>query len=575
MSQRLSQDFIQDLIARADIVELIQRRITLKKMGSNYGACCPFHNEKTPSFTVSSSKQFYHCFGCGAHGNAIGFLMAYDRLQFVEAVEELANHLGVPIPESFSTHTHKPQLPLYTLLEKITTYYQAQLKASPKAQGYLQMRGISQDIIQHFGLGLSPPGWDQLLRQFGNTPETKTQLLQTGMLIKNDQGKIYDRFRDRLMVPIRDHRGRTIAFGGRTLGEDMPKYLNSPETPLFHKGSELFGLYEARQQGKLDFCLIVEGYMDVIALHQFGITQAIGTMGTATTDKHLRHLFRHTKNLIFCFDGDNAGQAAAWRALENSLPTLSDGVQIRFMFLPPEHDPDSMLRQEGLAAFQQCMKEATPLSDFFLSKLSASLNLGTPDGKAKLVQQAKEPLQKMPTGVFRELLIQQLAERVGMSQSALEKHLSTEQPAFQAYAHQTQHTGPLLFPIQIAIAILLQHPNLAQHITLPPALHEVDLPGVPTLLALFKQLQETPALSTGALLEHWRDTKVADQLAKLAVWDLITPPSGMEAELLGALYKIISQGRETQIQTLQAKMSTQTINTEEKALLLKLLQARH
>jgi DNA primase len=574
MSQRISQDFVQDLLSRADIVELIQRRLTLKKAGSNYSACCPFHNEKTPSFTVSATKQFYHCFGCGAHGNAIGFLMAYDRLQFVEAVEELAHSLGIPIPQEFLANAPKPQLHLYVLLEKIAHYYQAQLTSSPKVSGYLKMRGLSEDIVQRFGMGFAPVGWDQLLRQFGNTNEAKAQLLQTGMLIKNDQGKIYDRFRDRLMVPIRDHRGRVIAFGGRTLGDDTPKYLNSPETPLFHKGSELFGLYEAlHSKAALDFCMLVEGYMDVIALHQFGITQAVGTMGTATGEKHLERLLRYTKNLTFCFDGDNAGQTAAWRALENSLSVLKDGVQVRFMFLPKEHDPDSLLRQEGLAAFQQRITQATPLSDFFLSKLSTSLDLTAPDGKAKLVQQAKPLLQKIPTGVFRELLIQQLAERVGMSQSAIEKYLVAEQPVLPVTT--TQQSDKLLFPLQIAIAILLQYPHLAERITLPSELHHANLPGVPTLLALFEELKKTPTLSTGALLEHWRDSKIADQLAKLAVWKLIMPPEGMEAELLGALYKIISQDRETRIQALQVKMSTQTINAEEKALLLTLLQARH
>jgi len=575
MSQRISQDFVQELLARADIVELIQRRLTLKKMGNNYGACCPFHNEKTPSFTVSSTKQFYHCFGCGAHGNAIGFLMAYDRLQFVEAVEELARHLGVPIPEEFSTSAPKPQLPLYALLEKITHHYQAQLKSSPKASGYLKMRGLSEEIIQRFGLGFAPPGWDQVLRQFGGSNETRAQLLQTGMLIKSDQGKIYDRFRDRLMVPIRDHRGRVIAFGGRTLGDDTPKYLNSPETPLFHKGSELFGLYEARQsKSVLDFCLIVEGYMDVIALHQFGITQAVGTMGTATSEKHLQRLFRHTKNLIFCFDGDNAGQTAAWRALENSLPVLSDGVQIRFMFLPQEHDPDSMLRQEGVETFKQRIAGAAPLSDFFFQKLSVGINLETPDGKAKLVQLAKEPLQRIPEGVFRELMIQQLAKRVGMLPTAVAKHLVAGERASHPTSIEAQ-SDKLLFPVQIAIAMLLQYPDLAQRITMPQELEEVTLPGVSTLLKLFAQLKEMPTLCAGALLEHWRDAKIADQLAKLAVWKLMMPPEGMEAELMGALYKIISQNRETQIQTLQAKMNEQRISGEEKALLIQLLQARH
>lgn len=576
MSQRISQDFVQELLARADIVELIQRRLTLKKMGANYGACCPFHHEKTPSFTVSAQKQFYHCFGCGAHGNAIGFLMAYDRLEFVEAVEELARHVGVLVPKEFSTNSPKPQLPLYELLDKIAQHYQAQLKKSAKTLTYLETRGLSEDIIQRFNLGFAPPGWDNVLRQFAHSGETKAQLLQTGMLIKSDQGKIYDRFRDRLMIPIKDHRGRVIAFGGRTFGDDTPKYLNSPETPLFHKGSELFGLYEARQSKTvLEFFLIVEGYMDVITLHQFGITQAVGTMGTATSAKHLQRLFRYTKNLIFCFDGDNAGADAAWRALENSLPILSDGVQIRFMFLPKDQDPDSMIREEGAALFHQRIEQAIPLSDFFFNKLSAQINLNTPDGKAKLVQLAKEPLRKISEGVFRELMTQKLAQWIGMSHSAIEKHLSTpEQPIATTSLGETQR-GTLLPPLQLSIAILLQHPNVAQHITYPPELHQISLPGGSILLTLLTQLKENPNLSTGILLEHWRHSKVLDQLGKLAAWKLIMPPEGIEAELLGALYKVIAQDREIQIRALQVKINEQTISPEEKNLLGKLLKERH
>lgn len=574
MTQSIPQDFIQDLLARADIVALVQRRITLKKMGTNHGACCPFHQEKTPSFTVSASKQFYHCFGCGAHGNAIGFLMAYDRLQFIEAVEELAHYLGVPLPTSFSSRAPSPQLPLYALLEKIAQYYQAQRTATPKACAYVHMRGLSDSILTQFGVGFAPAGWSNVLQKFAHTPEIKAQLLQTGMLIKNDQGKIYDRFRDRLMVPIRDHRGRVVAFGGRTLGDDTPKYLNSPETPLFHKGDTLFGLYEAGQsKQKFDFCLIVEGYMDVMMLHQFGITQAVGTMGTAISEKHLRHLIRHTKNLIFCFDGDAAGQAAAWRALENSLPLLRDDLQIRFMFLPETHDPDSILRQEGAAAFAERIAQATALSDFFFQKLSIGLDLHTPDGKAKLAQLAKEPLQNIPEGVFYDLMLQRLGEYIGMSSDMLMKHMSAAPPP----THQPAQipTDTLLFPVQIAIALLLQCPHLAERIPLPSGLSDVKLPGVPILLKLFAQLKETPTLSVGALLEPWRESKAADQLAKLAVWKLITPPDGMEAELLGALYKIITQDREIQIQALQKKMLARDITAEEKTQLIQLLQARH
>lgn len=576
MSQRISQDFVQELLARADIVEIIERRLTLKKTGSNYAARCPFHNEKTPSFTVSQSKQFYHCFGCGAHGNAIGFLMAYDRLEFVEAVEELAHHLGVAIPQEFTQTAPKTQQSLYILLEKIARYYQTQRQHSSKANAYLKARGLDDAIIQRFAIGVAPPGWDNVLRQFGrSSDQAGAELMRAGMLVKNDQGKIYDRFRDRLIIPIKDQRGRVIAFAGRTFGDELPKYLNSPETPIFHKGDELFGLYEARQSKvALDPCLIVEGYMDVISLHQFGITQAVATMGTATTAKHLQRLFRYSKHLVFCFDGDNAGQEAAWRALENSLPVLEDGVQIRFMFLPQNQDPDSMIREEGAAKFQQRISQAIALSDFFFQKFSSMVNLQTPDGKAKLVQLVKQPLHKIPAGVFRDLMMQRLAELVNMREEALQLYLS-QQPAEKAVDWTLGAEGALLPPIQLAIAILLQQPQLAHQITLPEALLTLSFPGVTTFLMLYKQVKESSILSTGALLEHWRDSKHQELLSKLAAWRLITPPQGMETELLGALYRVIAQERQERIQALIAKSAQGALNQQEKNHLLKLLKECH
>lgn len=572
--QRISQDFVQELLARVDIVEIIERRLRLKKSGSNYSACCPFHNEKTPSFTVSQSKQFYHCFGCGAHGSAIGFLMAYERLEFVEAVEELAQYVGIPVPKEFTRTPSNSQQSLYELLEKITHYYQTQLSHSDKAKAYLRARGLTDEIILQFRLGFAPSGWDNLLRQFGKSKPAAAQLLQSGMLTKNDQGKIYDRFRERLMFPIRDQRGRVIAFGGRTLGNDGAKYLNSPETPLFHKGSELFGLYEARHaKGSLNPCVIVEGYMDVIALHQFGITAAVATMGTATSSKHLQRLFRYTKDLLFCFDGDQAGQEAAWRALENCLPVVDDGVQIRFMFLPQGLDPDSFIRQRGREAFMQCLSQAMPLSDFFFNTFKAKVALNTPDGRAKLVQLIKEPLNKIPTGIFRELMTQKLAETVEMRQDVLQRHLAASPPANSAAAELVLNTdSALLPPVQLAIAILLQYPHLAQKISLPEQLTTARIAGSMTLLTLFQQLKANPHLSTGGLLEYWRNSKHNEQMARLAVWKLLIPPHGLEAELMGALDKTVAQDRQESLATLVAKNNRGELNEQEKNHLLKLLK---
>ncbi len=579
MSQRIPQDFVQELLARADIVEVIERRIKLKKNGSNYSACCPFHQEKTPSFTVSQTKQFYHCFGCGAHDNAIGFLMAYDRLEFVEAVEELAHHLGIPMPTEVTTQAPaSSQQPLYALLDKIAHYYQTQLQHNEKAQAYLRARGLDEATVKRFGIGLAPAGWDHVLREFGNSNATNAQLMQVGMLIKNDQGKVYDRFRERLMIPIRDQRGRVIAFGGRTLGDDTPKYLNSPETPLFYKGSELFGLYEARQsKASLDPCVVVEGYMDVIALHQHGITTAVATMGTSTTSKHLQRLFRYTKQVLFCFDGDNAGREAAWRALENTLPVMDDSIQIRFMFLPQNLDPDNVIRREGKAGFERYMAQAIPLSDFLFERFKTQVTLDTPDGKAKLVQLMKEPLHKIPTGVFHELMVQRLANLVGMRLEALQPHLAIRQPAKSESAPDLLLTTnqALLPPIQLAIAIILQYPQIIQQIIVPQQLNTLQLAGSTTLLLLLQQLKANPQLSTGGLLEHWRASKHIEQLAKLAAWKLITPPHGLDAELQGALYKTIHQDREERIQALIAKSNIGELSGQEKTHLLQLLKERH
>ncbi len=575
MSTRISPQFVQDLLAKADIVSLVQERITLKKTGANYGACCPFHQEKTPSFTVSPSKQFYHCFGCHAHGNAIGFLMAYDRLSFVEAIEFLARSLGVAIPTEFIAQKAKTESSLYPLLEKISQYYQAQLEKSEKVLSYLNGRGISKEMIQKFSLGFAPPGWDNVLRQFGHSNVIKAQLVQTGMLIKNAQERIYDRFKNRLMIPIRDQRGRLIAFGSRALSADeSPKYMNSPQTPLFDKGTQFFGLYEARQTKTLDFCLIVEGYMDVIALHQFGITQAVGTMGTATNTQNLRHLLRYTKDLVFCFDGDGAGKEAAWRALENSLPILDDGIQIRFMFLDKEHDPDSMIREIGAAAFQARIQDATPISDFLFLKLSDGVDLKNPAGKAKLASLLKPLLKQIPDNIFKTLITQQLAAQIGMTMAQIEIHLAAKESLVSVSVVDEAPEFTLFFPIERAITLLLQYPHLAQTVHCPDALRKIQMPGVATWVKLFDQLQEDAALSTGALLEKWRGAKAETLLYHLAAQSLMIPVTGMSAELSGAIARILEQDKTDKVQILLEKQASNGLTREEASILMQLWKDR-
>lgn len=400
MAGRIPSDFIDALLTRIDIVHLINSRVPLRKAGREYQACCPFHDEKTPSFTVSPQKQFYHCFGCGAHGSAIGFLMEYERQDFREAVEELAQQAGMQLPtDGEAVHTGPDPRPLYDLLDQVATLYRRQLRQhpqAPRAVDYLKERGLTGEIAAGFGLGFAPPGWDFLLGTLGADAQVRERLLRSGLLIEQD-GRCYDRFRDRIMFPIRDRRGRVIGFGGRVLGEGQPKYLNSPETPVFHKGRELYGFYEARQANRtLERLLVVEGYLDVIALAQFGITYAVATLGTATSAEHLRQLLRGAPELVFCFDGDRAGRDAAWKALETALPLATGRQQIGFLFLPEGEDPDTLIRRAGRDGFEQHLRTAAPLSDALFDRLAEQVDMSSLDGRARLATLAKPLLDKVP-----------------------------------------------------------------------------------------------------------------------------------------------------------------------------------
>lgn len=440
MAGLIPQSFIDDLLTRADIVDVIDSRVQLKKAGKEFTACCPFHNEKTPSFTVSQAKQFYHCFGCGAHGSAIGFLMEYEHLNFPEAVEELARASGLEVPRETGPapdpKIKQRQTSLFDLVAKCDSYYRQQLRQHQQAKravDYLKQRGLSGEIAATFGIGFAPPGKENLLKALGigTDKEKEQQLIDSGMLIQKDEGGTYDRFRDRIMFPIRDQRGRTIGFGGRILGDGKPKYLNSPETPLFHKGRELYGLFEMRQAlRKIPRVLVVEGYMDVVALAQFNIRYAVATLGTATTPDHLSKLFRTCPEVVFCFDGDRAGRDAAWRALDNALSTLKEGHELRFLFLPDGEDPDTLVRKEGKEGFEARLDNATPLSKYFFDQLGKDLDISSIDGRARLVKLAQPYLARLPDGLFRHMMIEQLAKLAQIQTEKIEKTLlgNTEAP---------------------------------------------------------------------------------------------------------------------------------------------------
>jgi DNA primase len=414
MSGRIPQTFINDLLGRVDIVDVIDARLTLKKAGKNYKGLCPFHNEKSPSFSVSPDKQFYHCFGCGASGTALTFLMEFDRMEFVEAVESLARLAGVEVPREQNARPQNDQSDLYAALAAAERFFRASLKASTEAIDYLKGRGLTGETARDFGIGYAPDSWDGLRKALAQVPESR--LLEVGLLTRNDKGRTYDRFRGRVMFPIRDTRGRIIGFGGRVLGStDGPKYLNSPETPLFHKGRELYGLYEARRAlRQLDRLVVVEGYMDVVALAQAGIANAVATLGTAATGEHFQKLYRYTEEVVCCFDGDAAGRQAAWRALESALPTLADGRQLKFVFLPDGEDPDSLVRQDGREALQSLVAGAQPAIEYLFNRLAEGLDLSSLDGQARLASLAAPHIEQVPAGVLRQLMLNRLHAITGL-----------------------------------------------------------------------------------------------------------------------------------------------------------------
>jgi DNA primase len=575
MAGLIPQDFIDDLIARADVVEVIGKRIQLKKAGREFKACCPFHDEKTPSFTVSPGKGFYHCFGCGAHGTAIGFLMEYEHMSFVEAIESLANIMGVEVPRSESDRPARRYDELFSLMSSVEQHWQNCLRDTPVAVDYLKQRGIDGATAKRFGIGYAADNWSDVLDKFGKTPEAAERLLATGLIIRKDNGKHYDRFRDRIMFPIRDPRGRTIGFGGRLLGDGEPKYLNSPETVLFHKGRELYGLYEARQALRhIDRLVVVEGYMDVVALSRHGIDFSIATLGTATTSDHLNILFRLTENVIFCFDGDRAGNAAAWRALENALPQVREGRQIRFVFLPEKHDPDSFVNEFGSDAFIAALDNGLALSDYLISQLSSQVDMTTIDGKARLAELAKPLIHNIPQGVYRELLIDSLAETVGLSASKLERMLGHAPDSASGRPRpggspssrtaRTRLAAGRPSVVRRAITLLLNNPVAGSNLDIEK-LAGVNRPGVDLLHDLVETVQKEPNITTAGLLERWRHDEEGRHLGKLAAIELPEEDDfDPAAELEACLNQLVLAGRRERIDFLIEKQKLSSLTDDEK-----------
>ncbi|WPP44767.1 DNA primase [Pseudomonas sp. AN-1] len=630
MAGLIPQRFIDDLLNRTDIVEVVGARVQLKKTGKNYSACCPFHQEKTPSFTVSPDKQFYYCFGCGAGGNALGFIMDHDHLDFPQAVEELAKRAGLEVPREDSRPGQKPRQsvdsPLYPLLGAAADYYRQALKSHPARQAavnYLKGRGLSGTIARDFGLGFAPPGWDNLLKHLGGDSLQQKAMIDAGLLIENAEGRRYDRFRDRVMFPIRDSRGRVIAFGGRVLGDDKPKYLNSPETPVFHKGQELYGLYEARRSNRdLDEILVVEGYMDVIALAQQGLRNAVATLGTATSEEHIKRLFRVVPSILFCFDGDSAGRNAAWRALESCLPSLQDGRRVRFLFLPEGEDPDSLVRSEGADAFRaRISQQAEPLAEYFFRHLAEEADPSTLEGKAHLATLAAPLLEKIPGANLRALMRQRLGAITGLTGEALTQSSPapggevppTDFPTSYAYADGIEYaaaTGhperpasqerkpwqkndwkgrkgearrepPAVMPPRggagvesptlSALRTLLHHPQLAQKVEDAGHFAAEDDTWTQLLVALLESLQKQPQQNSLQLIARWHGTEQGRLLRGLAEKEWLISQDNLEQQFFDTITTLAARQRERSLEGLLRKARHSELSAEEKLRLRALL----
>ena len=578
MSGLIPQHFIDDLIARADITEVLGKRIQLKKAGREFKANCPFHDEKTPSFTVSPAKGFYHCFGCGAHGTALSFLMEYDHMSFVEAVESLASSMGIEVPRDESQRPAHRYDELFELLAKVERYYQANLRNNDAAKDYLKARGIDGATAKRFGIGYASAGWSTVLDKFGKSNEIIERLLAVGLVIRKDNASHYDRFRDRIMFPIRDARGRCIGFGGRVIGDQEPKYLNSPETVLFHKGRELYGLYEARQAIRnIEMLVVVEGYMDVVGLARHGIEFAVATLGTATSDDHLTRLFRLTEAVTFCFDGDSAGRAAAWRALETTLPHIREGRQIRFVFLPEGQDPDSFVRDNSAKAFEGALAAGVPLSDFLVQELALKVDMDSVDGRARLAELAKPLVQRIPQGVYRELLTERLAETVGLSAAKLDTLFSKDRETGRGHRSARGIAGirsvrsslqsgvgkPSV--VRRAITLLLNNPQAGLELD-AEKLAGVTKPGTDLLRELIETVQAEPNITTAGILERWRNQEEGRHLGKLAAVEVPDDEDfDASAELEESLAQLAAYRQRERMDNLVKKEGLSSLSDAERA----------
>jgi len=537
MSNRIPQSFINDLVARTDLVDLIGARVTLKRAGSNHKGLCPFHDEKTPSFTVSADKGFYKCFGCGAYGNAIDFVMQYENRDFLDSIEILADMQNIEIPVERSAEPTDQSQALYEVLLEADQFYRQKLRENPEAVGYLKKRGIDGATAGRFALGFAPDGWNAVLEQLGADQAAIDRLITAGLAAQNDSGRTYDRFRNRIMFPIRDGRGRVVGFGGRLLGPGEPKYLNSPDTPLFDKSRTLYGLFEARSKpGRPERLIVVEGYVDVIALDQHGLGPAVATMGTAATPENMRQLTRLSDKVIFCFDGDRAGRDAAWRAVESILPFGGGKVAIEFILLPDGEDPDSFVRGRGAEAFEALVSNSTPLSSFLIDGAAHDLDLGSADGRARLAGIVLPKLSKLPQGLYRELIVTELAEKTGISAERLLQQIEPAPPPGLP-ARRGGVGGKTV--MQKAVSLLLHFPGAGATAGDVPGLNEIDMPGASLLRRLLEITSDNPRITTGQLIETFRSESEGRWVERLAREEPLDDESAAPHVLRDSLERIV------------------------------------
>lgn len=572
MAGKIPRSFIDDLLVRVDIVDLIDSYVPLKKTGSSYVARCPFHTEKTPSFAVTRNKQLYHCFGCGAGGNAISFLMDYSHLGFVEAVEDLADFVGIQVPRetNASLVKQKNSSEIFQVLERAAGFYIQQLRENLQAKtavDYLKSRGVSGSVAQEFQVGFAPDSWDSLARQFD-----AQKLTDAGLAVAREDGSVYDRFRGRVVFPIRDKRGRVLGFGGRVLDDSLPKYLNSPETAVFQKGREVYGLYELlSRNSKPEKIVVVEGYMDVIALAQFGVGYAVATLGTATSKEHLELLFRFTSEIVFCFDGDKAGREASWRAVLAAFPSLRDGRQIKILQLPLGSDPDIFIREQGLKEFESRVLSAQILSEYFFERLSHGLNLDDLEGRANLVSKAKTYLQTLPNGVFQELMLEKLK-----SLSKIDKlDFSEKTTTLKNQSHKQNQEDAKLSPIRLAITLLLQDPTLILELEKKAGSWQMlNIPGMDLFKKIVEIIEQHPDINLPRLIEHFRGQEEEKYIKIMMNHDFFISGDEVVDEFSGAIDRLIDQGREQRLNELIEKERVSGLAEREQKELLNMLASR-